>query len=63
VTLKHEIAQDQDEVCAWAHNAHYRIVEYDNGLPCFARSSQNIATTMALLRGLLEPALLEGRQA
>jgi hypothetical protein len=42
---------------------HRRIIEDDDGLPRFTRASQNIAATVALLRGLSEPATLEGRQA
>jgi hypothetical protein len=56
VTLKHEIAQHHDEVCAHARDEHWRIIKDDDGLPCFIRASQNIAAMAALLRGLPYPA-------
>jgi hypothetical protein len=48
---------------ARAHDAHRRIVEDNDGLPRFTRASQNIATVVALLQGLLEPMTPEERQA
>jgi hypothetical protein len=46
-----------------ARDVNWRIVEDDDGLPHFTRSSQNIATIMALLRGLPEPTTPEDRRA
>jgi hypothetical protein len=61
--LEHKIAQHHDEVRAWAHDAHRRIIEDDDGLPRFAWASQNIAAMAALLQRLQEPTTPEGRQA
>jgi hypothetical protein len=47
---------------ARVRDAHRRIIEDNNGLLRFTRASQNIATAAALLRGLPEPAMPEGRQ-
>jgi hypothetical protein len=63
MVLEHAIAQHHDKVHACARDAHWRIVEDDGKLPCFTQASQNIATAAALLRGLSEPEMLEGRQA
>ena len=46
-----------------AHDVQWRIIEDDQMLPHFARASQNIAATAALLRVLSEPATLEDRWA
>ena len=40
-----------------------RIIEDDEALPQLTRASQNIAATVALLRGLSRPATLEDRRA
>ena len=46
-----------------ARNVHQRIVTDDGALPHFARASQNIAATMALLHGLIEAATPKDRRA
>ena len=48
---------------AMAHNVNRRIIVDDEAIPRFARVSQNIAATAALLRGLPEPATPENCQA
>ena len=42
-----------------ARDVNQRIIEDDEALPHFIRASQNIAVTVALLRGLPEPTTLE----
>ena len=46
-----------------AHDMNRRIIEDDGALPHFARASQNIAATAALLQGLLGPTTPEDRRA
>ena len=46
-----------------ARDVNRRIIADDEALSRFARASQSIATTTALLHGLLEAATLEDRQA
>ena len=46
-----------------ARDVNQRIIVDDETLPHFARASQNITTTMALLHGLLEAAMLEDHWA
>ena len=54
---------DGGRACAMARDVNRRIITDDEILPRFARASQNIAATMALLHGLLEAATPEDRQA
>jgi hypothetical protein len=60
MVLEHAIAQHHDKVHACAHDAHRRIIEDDDRLPCFTKASQNIATAAALLRGFRSPRCLRG---
>ena len=46
-----------------AHDVNWRIIVDDEALPGFARASQYITVAAALLHGLLEAAMPEGRQA
>jgi len=46
-----------------AHDVHRRIIEDDDGLPHFTRTSQNIATAVAMIRGMPEPATPDERRA
>ena len=46
-----------------ARDVNQRIIEDDEALPQLTRASQNIAATVALLRGLSRPATLEDRRA
>ena len=48
---------------AMARDVNWRIIVDDEALPRFARASQNIAATMALLHGLLDAATPEDHQA
>jgi hypothetical protein len=48
--------------CAIAHDVHRRIMVDDKGPPQFARASQNIAATTALLWGLSHPAIPKERK-
>ena len=48
---------------AVAHDVNRRIITDDETLPNFARVSQNIAASRALLYGLLEAATPEDRRA
>ena len=45
-----------------ARDVNRRIIADDETLPHFARASQNITATMALLHGLLEAAMPEDRE-
>lgn len=47
---------------AMAHDVQRRIMEDDDGLPRFARASQNITAVAALLRGLPVPTTPEERK-
>jgi hypothetical protein len=51
------------DVRATAGDVNWRILEDGGGPPHFARMSQNIATTAALLQGLQELPTPEGRRA
>ena len=46
-----------------ACDINHRIIEDDEALPHFTRASQNIAATVALLRGLSGPMAHEDRRA
>ena len=46
-----------------ARDVNQRIIEDDGALPHFARASQNITATTALLRGLPEPVTPEDHRA
>ena len=48
---------------AMARDVNRRIIADDEALPCFTRASQNIATAMALLHGLLEATMPEDHRA
>ena len=48
---------------AMARDVNQRIIEDDEALPHFTRASQNIAATMALLRGPPKPTTPEDRRA
>ena len=63
--LEREIERHEDggHARAMARNMNRRIIEDDEALPHFTRASQNIATTAALLQGLLGPATLEDHRA
>jgi hypothetical protein len=63
--LEREIARraDNGHARVVARDVNWRIVEDDDGLPHFTRSSQNIATVVDLLRGLPEPTTPEDRRA
>jgi hypothetical protein len=61
--LEREIGRRGDEGCARviARDINRRILEDDEGPPCFARTRQNIAAMAALLEGLPNQALPKGR--
>ena len=63
--LDREIEHHRDGGCAraMAHDVNQRIICDDEALPHFAWVNQNIATTAALLHGLLEAATSEDRRA
>ena len=63
--LRHEMEHHGDggRTRAIAHDINRRIIEDDGGLPCFARASQNIAATAALLRRIPKPMTTEDRWA
>ena len=54
---------DGGHACATARTIHQRILTNDGTLPHFARVSQNIAATTALLHGLPEAAMSKDRRA
>jgi hypothetical protein len=63
--LKREIERRENSgrARAIARDMNRRIIEDDEDLPHFARASQNIATAVALLQGLSEPATPKDRRA
>ena len=65
VELEREIERREDGGCAraMARDVNQRIIEDDEALPHFTRASQNIATMVALLQGLLGPTTPEDHRA
>ena len=63
--LEREIERhgDSERTCAVARDMNRRIIKDDEALPHFTQASQNIATTAALLWGLLEPTTPEDHRA
>jgi hypothetical protein len=63
--LEREIGRRGDGRRAYANarDVNRRILEDDEGPPLFARASQNVTATAALLEGLLKPAVPEAHRA
>jgi hypothetical protein len=61
--LEQEHAKLEREIGRRGDGRRARVVARDVNIPpLFARASQNVATAMALLEGILEPATCEGRR-